>query len=42
MVPMFAKLRHGPHGQRRGAPLSKIGANWTMDGFRAIERWWFA
>jgi peptide/nickel transport system substrate-binding protein len=20
----------------------QVGANWTMDGFRAIERWWFA
>ncbi len=38
LVPMFAnyvmamndKVQHGP-----------VAANWSMDGFKAIERWWF-
>ncbi len=38
LIPMFAnyvmalndKVQHGP-----------VAANWSMDGFKAIERWWF-
>ena len=38
LIPMFAnyvmamndKVKHGP-----------VAANWSMDGFKAIERWWF-
>jgi peptide/nickel transport system substrate-binding protein len=26
---------------RLGTP-EVVGANWVLDGFRALERWWFA
>jgi len=39
LIPMFAnyvmamsdKVEHGD-----------VAANWAMDGFKAIERWWFS
>ena len=28
--------------QRRGARRRRLSNNWNLDGFRAVERWWFA
>ncbi|SNT36557.1 ABC transporter substrate-binding protein [Tropicimonas sediminicola] len=40
VIPMFANYVMA-HTDAVATP-EQIGANWTMDGFRAIERWWFA
>ena len=40
VIPMFANYVIA-HSDAVATP-EQIGANWTMDGFRAIERWWFA
>jgi peptide/nickel transport system substrate-binding protein len=40
VVPMFASYVMA-HTDKVAHP-EQVGANWTMDGFRAIERWWFA
>ncbi|MCB1462915.1 MAG: ABC transporter substrate-binding protein [Tepidamorphaceae bacterium] len=40
IVPMFASYVMA-HTDKVAHP-EQVGANWTMDGFRAIERWWFA
>ncbi|MFD0981505.1 ABC transporter substrate-binding protein [Tropicimonas aquimaris] len=40
VIPMFANYVMAHTGAV--ATPEQIGANWTMDGFRAIERWWFA
>ncbi len=40
VIPMFASYVIA-HTDAVAHP-EVIGANWTMDGFRAIERWWFA
>lgn len=39
-IPMFANYVMA-HSDAVATP-EVIGDNWTMDGFRAIERWWFA
>ncbi|UCH73373.1 MAG: ABC transporter substrate-binding protein [Rhodospirillales bacterium] len=39
VVPMFANYVMGISTKLQH---DKLGANWSMDGFRAIERWWFA
>ena len=39
IIPMFAAYVMA-HSDKVMTP-EKVGANWTMDGFRAIERWWF-
>jgi len=39
VVPMFANYVMGLSNK---VAHDKLGANWSMDGFRAIERWWFA
>lgn len=39
VVPMFANYVMGLSNK---VAHDKMGANWSMDGFRAIERWWFA
>jgi peptide/nickel transport system substrate-binding protein len=40
IVPMFASyvMAHSD----TVAPPEMVAANWTRDGFRAVERWWFA
>ncbi len=38
VIPMFANYVMGLSNKVKH---EKMGANWTMDGFRAIERWWF-
>ncbi len=40
VIPMFASYVIA-HTDAVAHP-EVIGSNWTMDGFRAIERWWFA
>jgi len=40
VIPMFANYVMA-HSDAVATP-EQIGANWTMDGFRAVERWWFA
>jgi peptide/nickel transport system substrate-binding protein len=40
IIPMFANYVMAVSD--RVATPEAIGANWTMDGFRATERWWFA
>ncbi|WP_162855070.1 ABC transporter substrate-binding protein [Stappia sp. BW2] len=40
IVPMFASYVMA-HTNSVAHP-EVVGANWTLDGFRAIERWWFA
>ena len=40
VVPMFASYVMA-HSDKVATP-EKVAANWTMDGFRAVERWWFA
>jgi peptide/nickel transport system substrate-binding protein len=40
VIPMFASYVMA-HSDKVQHP-EQVGANWTMDGFRAIERWWFA
>ncbi len=40
VIPMFASYVMA-HTDKVQHP-EKVGANWTLDGFRAIERWWFA
>ncbi len=40
VIPMFANYVMA-HSDAVETP-EVIGANWTMDGFRAVERWWFA
>jgi len=39
VIPMFASYVMA-HSDRLKTP-DVVGANWTMDGFRALERWWF-
>ena len=39
VIPMFANYVMGLSNK---VAHDKMGANWAMDGFRAIERWWFA
>lgn len=40
VVPMFASYVMGLADKVMHPEV--VGANWTLDGFRAIERWWFA
>ena len=40
VIPMFANYVMA-HTDAVATP-EQIGANWTMDGFRCVERWWFA
>ncbi len=40
VIPMFASYVMA-HSDRVQHPET-VGANWTLDGFRALERWWFA
>jgi peptide/nickel transport system substrate-binding protein len=40
VIPMFASYVMA-HSDAIAHP-DEVGANWTLDGFRAIERWWFA
>lgn len=40
VIPMFANYVMA-HSDKIATP-DEIGANWTLDGFRAVERWWFA
>ena len=40
VIPMFASYVMA-HTDKIQHP-DKVAANWTLDGFRAIERWWFA
>jgi peptide/nickel transport system substrate-binding protein len=40
VIPMFASYVMA-HSNKVAHPET-VGANWTLDGFRAIERWWFA
>ena len=39
VVPMFNNY---VMGLSKGVAHDEMGANWSFDGFRAIERWWFA
>jgi len=39
VVPMFANY---VMGLNQKVQHDKLGANWSMDGFRCVERWWFA
>ncbi|WP_112321162.1 ABC transporter substrate-binding protein [Oceanibium sediminis] len=39
IVPMFASYVMA-HSDKVQTPET-VGANWTLDGFRAVERWWF-
>lgn len=39
VVPMFANYVMGLSDK---VMHDKMGANWSLDGFRAVERWWFA
>ncbi len=39
VVPMFANYVMGISNK---VQHEKLGANWSLDGFRCIERWWFA
>ncbi len=40
VIPMFAAYVMA-HSDKVAHP-DQVAANWTMDGFRAVERWWFA
>lgn len=40
IIPVFASYVMA-HSDKLQHP-EVVGANWTLDGFRAIERWWFA
>lgn len=40
IVPMFASYVMA-HSEKVQHP-EQVGANWVLDGLRAIERWWFA
>lgn len=40
IIPMYAAYVMA-HTTDIATP-EQVGSNWTMDGFRAIERWWFA
>ena len=40
VIPMFANYVMA-HSDQVATP-DVVGANWTLDGFRAVERWWFA
>ncbi len=40
VIPMFASYVMA-HSDKIAHP-DQVAANWTMDGFRAVERWWFA
>ena len=40
VIPMFASYVMA-HTDKIAHP-EQVGANWTLDGFRAVERWWFA
>ncbi|MDN3720273.1 ABC transporter substrate-binding protein [Roseibium salinum] len=40
VVPMFASYVMALNDKVQHPET--VGANWTLDGFRAIERWWFA
>jgi peptide/nickel transport system substrate-binding protein len=39
VVPMFNNY---VMGLSKKVAHEKMGANWSLDGFRAVERWWFA
>ena len=39
VIPMFASYVMA-HSDKVKTP-DVVGANWTLDGFRALERWWF-
>jgi len=39
VIPMFANYVMGISNK---VAHDKLGANWSLDGFRCIERWWFA
>lgn len=39
VIPMFANYVMGLSDK---VQHDKMGANWSLDGFRAVERWWFA
>jgi len=38
IIPMFANY---VMGLSKKVQHDKLGANWSMDGFKCIERWWF-
>ncbi len=40
VIPMFASYVMA-HSTKVAHP-EKVGANWSLDGFRCVERWWFA
>jgi peptide/nickel transport system substrate-binding protein len=40
VIPMFASFVMGV--SNAVATPDVVGANWDLDGFRAVERWWFA
>jgi peptide/nickel transport system substrate-binding protein len=40
IIPMFASYVMGVSDKI--AHDEKVAGNWTLDGFRALERWWFA
>lgn len=40
VVPLFASFVMA-HSNKVAHP-EEVASNWTLDGFRAIERWWFA
>ena len=40
LIPMFASYVMA-HTNAVATPET-VAANWTMDGFRVAERWWFA
>lgn len=40
VIPMFANFVMGVSNSV--ATPEKVAANWDLDGFRAVERWWFA
>jgi len=40
VIPMFASYVMA-HSDKVMTP-EVVGANWTLDGFRAVERWWLA
>jgi peptide/nickel transport system substrate-binding protein len=40
IIPMYANYVMA-HSDKIGRPET-VAPNWTLDGFRAVERWWFA
>jgi peptide/nickel transport system substrate-binding protein len=39
VIPMYASYVMA-HSEKVGVPET-VASNWTLDGFRAVERWWF-